>query len=165
MIVVADTSPLNYLVLIQEIEILRSLYGTVVIPEEVLSELEDPGAPAEVAAWIARRPDWIDVRVADPIGNDPALLSVDPGERAAILLAQRELEVLLIIDDAAGRAEANRRNLPNTGTLGVLREAARRGLVDLPLALNRLMTTNFRVSRSLVRALLEENAARLSGRD
>jgi predicted nucleic acid-binding protein len=39
MIVIADTSPLNYLVLIGEAEVLRRLYGQVVIPEAVLREL------------------------------------------------------------------------------------------------------------------------------
>jgi predicted nucleic acid-binding protein len=42
-VVVADTSPLNYLVLIGQIEILRRLYGTVLVPPEVLAELADSG--------------------------------------------------------------------------------------------------------------------------
>jgi predicted nucleic acid-binding protein len=39
MIVVADTSPINYLVLIKEIEVLPKLYGKIVIPEAVREEL------------------------------------------------------------------------------------------------------------------------------
>jgi predicted nucleic acid-binding protein len=35
MIVVADTSPINYLLLIQEIDILPKMYGKVVIPRAV----------------------------------------------------------------------------------------------------------------------------------
>jgi len=38
-VVVADTSPVNYLVLIDCIDVLRRLYARVVIPDEVLSEL------------------------------------------------------------------------------------------------------------------------------
>lgn len=53
MIVIADTSPLNYLVLIGEAEMLRRLYGRVVIPEAVLRELQNRKAPAKVADWIA----------------------------------------------------------------------------------------------------------------
>ena len=45
MIVVADTSPLYYLILIGEAEVLRRLYGRVVIPEAVLRELQNPQAP------------------------------------------------------------------------------------------------------------------------
>jgi len=60
------------------------------------------------------------------------------------------------MDDAAGRAEADRRHIPNTGTLGLLRAASLRQLVDLTAALNRLATTNFRVSQSLIEELLTE---------
>ncbi len=85
---------------------------------------------------------------------------IDPGERAAILLAEEEPDVLLLIDDAAGRLEASRRHIPNTGTLGVLRAAAMRDLLDLPEALIRLGATNFRVSQSLIDALIAEISKR-----
>src|SRR6202040_875920 len=43
---------------------------------------------------------------------------LDLGERAAIALAATMHADLLLIDEAAGRAEARRRNLRVTGTLG-----------------------------------------------
>jgi predicted nucleic acid-binding protein len=92
--------------------------------------------------------------------DDAALRQLDPGERAAILLAQQERDVLLLIDDAAGRTEAARRGIPSTGTLGVLRAAATRQLLDLPTALKRLAATNFRVSQSLIADLLAEDFER-----
>jgi len=55
-VVVADTSPLNYLVLIGEIGILRRLYGRIVVPPEVLTELADSGAPPEVRRGFNRGP-------------------------------------------------------------------------------------------------------------
>jgi len=39
MIIVADTSPLNYFVLIREIELLPGLFGQVIIPRAVWAEL------------------------------------------------------------------------------------------------------------------------------
>lgn len=48
-VVVADTSPLNYLVLIGEIDLLRRLYGRVVVPSEVVAELTDRGAERPIA--------------------------------------------------------------------------------------------------------------------
>jgi predicted nucleic acid-binding protein len=48
MIVIADTTPLNYLVLIGESELHPTLYGGVVIPTAVLMELRARGAPAPV---------------------------------------------------------------------------------------------------------------------
>jgi len=87
-VVVADTSPLNYLVLIGQIGILQVLYGTVLVPPEVLAELSDSGAPPAVSDWIRSLPEWLQVRAAQADQNDPALQQIDPGERAAILLAQ-----------------------------------------------------------------------------
>jgi predicted nucleic acid-binding protein len=57
---------------------------------------------------------------------------LDFGERAAIALAETTHADLLLIDEAAGRAEAKRRHLRVTGTLGVLRSAAEQGLVKVP---------------------------------
>jgi predicted nucleic acid-binding protein len=162
-VVVADTSPLNYLVLIGQIEILQGLYGSVLVPQEVLAELTGSGAPPKVSDWIRSRPEWLQVRAVHADQNDPALQQIDPGERTAILLAQEEPDVLLLMDDAAGRAEADRREIPNTGTLGVLRAAALRRLVNLPAALNRLAATNFRVSRSLIEELVAEDSERKRG--
>ena len=159
-VVVADTSPLNYLLLIGQVAILPGLYGEVVVPPEVLAELSDRDAPPEVLEWIQSRPAWLHVHQAPMTQDDPALHQIDPGERAAILLALQEPDVLLLIDDAAGRAEANRRGIPNTGTLGVLRAAAIRNLLDLPTAVQSLSQTNFRVSQTLLADLLKEDFER-----
>jgi predicted nucleic acid-binding protein len=157
-VVIADSSPLNYLTLIGSVDVLHRLYGTVVVPQQVIAELMDPAAPHEVRGWAQNLPDWIDVRVA--VVNDTGLLHLDPGERAAITLAQSEPNALLLIDEVAGRMEASRRGIRTTGTLGVLRAAALREFVNLPTALARLLETNFRVSIELVSALLAEDAER-----
>ena len=158
-VVIADTSPINYLILIGEIAILPALYGRVIIPPEVIAELTDPGSPLAVGEWARVLPEWLEVR-ASALPYDETLLQLDPGERAAISLAEQESEVLLLIDDAAGRAEANRRGLPNTGTLGIIRAAGVRKLLDVPSALRRLASTNFRVSQALLQALLAEHSRR-----
>lgn len=55
MIVVADTTPVNYLILIGEIDVLAKLYGRVVIPEAVREELTRSCAPAAVRAGLHSR--------------------------------------------------------------------------------------------------------------
>ena len=57
---------------------------------------------------------------------------------------------MLLIDDAAGRAEAKRRRLRVTGTLGVLRSGAEQGLVNVPDLLERLKTTSLYLDDALV---------------
>jgi predicted nucleic acid-binding protein len=155
-VVIADSSPLNYLMLIGSVDVLHRLYGTVVVPKQVIAELIEPAAPHDVRRWALHLPGWIDVRVA--VVSDEDMPHLDPG--AAIVLAQSERAALLLIDETAGRIEASRRGIQNTGTLGVLRAAALKGHVDLPTALARLLETNFRVSVELVSTLLAEDAER-----
>jgi predicted nucleic acid-binding protein len=85
MIVVADTTPINYLVLIGEIDVLAKLYGCVVIPRAVQEELTSLHAPAAVRVWMAQPPDWLDVRSPLTV-SDPTLDKLDSGERDAIVL-------------------------------------------------------------------------------
>ncbi len=156
MLVVADTTPINYLVLIGEIEILPSLYPQVWIPSEVHAELLRPGAPERVRLWAAGLPEWCTV-MSPNFEPDPALSSLDPGERDAILLAMESGADLLLIDERKGREEAQRRNLRITGTVGVLEFASQRGLVDFRWALERLDQTSFRLAPALKIALLARN--------
>jgi predicted nucleic acid-binding protein len=78
---------------------------------------------------------------------------LDLGERAAIALAETVHADLLLIDEAAGRAEAKRRQLRVTGTLGVRRTGAEQGLVNVPDLLERLKTTSFYLDETLLNAV------------
>lgn len=135
MIVVADTSPINYLVLIQEIDILPKMYGSVVVPQTVRDELVRLSAPQLVRSWVDHLPVWLEVR--SPLAlPDLSLAKLDAGERDAITLATELQADQLIVDDREGRREAERRGIPTIGTLGVLREAATLKLLDIELLLN-----------------------------
>jgi predicted nucleic acid-binding protein len=160
MVVIADTSPLNYLVQIGEIDLLPRLYGTIVIPTEVFLELRDADAPAIVFQWISKKPAWLEIRPAAGIATSSFLFELDAGERAAIQLAQSEDESLLLVDDAAGRRAAQSLGLPSIGTLGVLRLAAIENLVHLPTVLAKLMRTNFRAAAALIQQLIAQDEAR-----
>jgi len=154
MVVIADTSPLNYLVLIEYIDILPSLYGSLVIPPAVQRELLAFEAPSSVRQWADDFPAWLEVR--DP---GRTTLSFHPrlnaGEREAITLAHSHQNTLLLMDEALGRHEAHLLGLSVTGTLGVLRLAHLRGLLDLGEALTRLRVTNFQASASLLKSVLD----------
>ena len=155
MIVVADTSPINYLVLIDEINVLAKMYGTVVIPDLVRKELLHPSTPATVTLWLRNAPAWLEVRT--PTSSPDAILSeLDPGERDAIVLAIELRAAQLLIDDREGRRHAERLGIPIMGTLGVLREAGALKLLDLRAAAARLRTTNFHVSPEVLDRLLED---------
>ncbi len=127
MIVVADSGPLHYLILLDHADLLRRFYGQVAVPDAVAAELISVGAPDAVRAWISHPPLWIEVL---PVASEAVAAvsdDLDPGERSAIALAEILHADLLLIDEAAGRAEAKRRHLRVTGTLGVLRVGAEPG--------------------------------------
>jgi predicted nucleic acid-binding protein len=100
MIVVADTSPIHYLVLVGHVDVLQNLYERVLIPGAVARELQAASTPPAVKAWLAAAPEWLEVRtVNDP--DEPALADLDPGEREAIVLAENVDADAVIIDDRA----------------------------------------------------------------
>ena len=88
MIVVADSGPLHYLILLEQIELLWRFYGQVLVPEPVASELSAAGAPAIVREWITKPPTWVDVRPVTPDAVSMITDDLDLGERAAIALAE-----------------------------------------------------------------------------
>lgn len=133
MIVVADTSPLNYLVLIGHIEVLPYFYRRVLIPPSVWEELQDAGTPDPVRTWAARPPVWLE-RHALRTPPDASLNFLDRGEREAIALALEVGADRLIADETLAQEEAKRRKVSVIGTLGVLRNSARANLLSLPEA-------------------------------
>lgn len=155
MIFVADTSPINYLVLIREIEILPRLYGKVVIPKRFAKSSSALVAPEIVRTWTAQAPAWLEART--PVNSaDSSLSALDPGERDAIMLAAELRTDQLIVNDREGRKLAEERGIIVIGTLGVLNEAARLGLLDLRACVARLQTTTFYVGPEVLKSLLGE---------
>ena len=82
------------------------------------------------------------------------------GERAAILLAESTMADMILLDEKAARRVAATRGLRVTGILGVLSEAATRGLLDLASAIDRLRMTSFRASPALLKATLDRFGTR-----
>jgi hypothetical protein len=150
-VVVADTSPLIYLSRVGALGLLHTLFGEVVVPRAVWTEVVEQrtAAPGLDALRIAN---WL--RVVDQ--ELPVLdLGLDAGETAAILLAESLQADLLLIDERLGRRVAESRGLIVRGTLGVLVQARRTGaLPALRPVLERLVADGFRISPALIREAL-----------
>jgi len=158
-VAVSDTTPLNYLILIEAIDLLPRLYGRILIPTAVSGELAQPGTPQPVLNWLAQSPSWLEV--TDPMASpDSTLAHLDEGEAHAITLALERRADLLLIDERDGAAASRARGLTVTGTLGVLDRAASRGLVDLSSMFVRLRDTTFRSPVGLMATMLEQDAIR-----
>ena len=150
MIVVSDTSPLRYLILIGQAGLLEKLYGCVACPERVVSECRHPSAPAGVRDFMDAPPSWLVIYPDPPIPED--LIDVlDPGEAAAIALAEQLLDSVLLMDERKGRRLAEARGLQVAGTLNVLAQSGAAGLIDFHAIIAHLRReTNFRVSDAIV---------------
>ncbi len=156
MIVVADTTPVNYLILIGEIELLPSIYQRVLIPPAVQRELQHERTPLRVRNWATRSPEWCEIApsIATPV---PHLAELDEGEREVILVALAVGVDTVLIDESEGRRAALSLDLKVTGTLAIVEKAAHRGLVDFRRTLLRLEQTNFRLSATIRKEFLRRN--------
>lgn len=144
-----------------DVALLPKLFARVLAPQAVCDELDNREAPAAVRAWIANQPAWLEVQANPDLHHDVlATPKLDAGERAVIELALAADVGLVLMDDQDGVAAARRLGLRVTGTLGVLDLAARRGLIDLAVAFERLKATTFYYRQGLLDALLARHAPR-----
>ncbi|MBW4444524.1 MAG: DUF3368 domain-containing protein [Plectolyngbya sp. WJT66-NPBG17] len=147
MSIVSDTSSINYLILIGQIDLLPALFKQIVIPEAVYDELSDSAAPQLVQDWISNIPCWLTVcSVTQP--GEKIVDQLDPGEHAAILLAQQLSGDLILLDDMKARRVAMGRGFAITGILGILDQ------IDLP---DTVQNTSFWASDALFQKLLDRH--------
>jgi predicted nucleic acid-binding protein len=160
MLEVTDTSPLHYLILIGQVELLPRLYKHVIIPHAVMGELLHLSTPSAVRVWARAMPSWCEVK--QPRQLIPReLFRLGAGEREAIVLVEELRADIPLMDDDAGRKAARQRALPITGTFGVLGTAGERDWADFPAAVAQLQATTFRMPPpAVVQAMLARYAAR-----
>src|SRR5438309_568873 len=133
MAAVTNTTPLNYLILIGEVEILPEIFGRVLVPQVVVHQLQHSRAPEVVRIWAAQPPAWLEITPVT-VAPDAALLRLQAGEREAVMLAEQEGADLFVVDERTATRAANRRGLATIGTLGLLDRAAERGFLDFERA-------------------------------
>ena len=118
-VVVTDTGPLQYLILIGQVDVLPALFTGVTAPTEVRAELMHPAAPELLRHWAASPPSWLTVTSA-PVPDDPRHARLGAREAAAISLALARHAGLLLMDDRSGVVAARAKGLDVIGTVGVL---------------------------------------------
>ena len=154
--VAADASPLIGLASAGGFDLLRRLFGRIVVTaqvrDEVLAGGELPGA-SELASAV--RAGWIEVR---HIRTDIDLLDLGAGEASTLTLAlSHEGPCLVLMDELSGRSYARAHGLSVTGLAGVLLAAKKARLVEsVRPFFDRLEKSNFRLSEAIVRAILEQ---------
>ena len=161
MIAVSNTTPLRYLIAIEQDYLLGRLFEKVFVPVAVHEELTEAGTPDNVRRRVLSIPAWFEVRTVRETHATTFPVLLHRGEREAILLAEMLRPDVLLIDDQIGRTIALSRNLPLSGTLGVLERADTMRLVnDFPRVLKQLKSSGFFIGQSLEQQLLQRHRLR-----
>mgnify|MGYP000886601266 CR=1 FL=1 len=136
--VLCDAGPLIALGKLNRLELLAELYGQVLIPRAVHEEaviqglaLGMPDARTIRLFWEAKGWPIVDVAAEVLSAYQPPVL-LDPGETEVLALAQTLPDTLVLLDDETARSEARRLKLRVRGTLGVLAQAYRAGILSFP---------------------------------
>ena len=130
MIVVSDASPLVALSSVGKLDLLRTLYGEVIVPRAVYREavtdaVGQPGYADRAAATWLRVEALTDRTLVESFEG-----KLDPGEAEAIALAVQLSADLLLVDEKKARKIAAGLGINITGVLGILTEAKQRGLIS-----------------------------------
>ena len=125
MIVVSDTTPLISLLKINRIDLLEKLFGKVLIPDAVFSELT-VDERFQLEADQIRQKEFIVVKLVT--NSEAASLlrratGLDKGESEAIVLTDEWKAELLLMDEAKGRNVSAQMGLRIMGTIGILMAA------------------------------------------
>ena len=123
MIAVSNTTPLRYLIAIGQDDLLGKLFEKVFVPTGVHEELTDARTPEAVRRRVLSLASWFEVRAVRQSHEATFPVTLHRGEREAILLAEALRADVLLVDEQIGRTIALSRNLPLSGTLGVLERA------------------------------------------
>lgn len=126
--IVSNTTPLSNVLQLGLLEVLRQIFGNIVIPEAVARELDE--GHDFIGEWRQQSKHFIQVISLErnPL-TQQLLMSLHRGEAEAISLAVRENARLLLCDDLDARRLALYHGLKVTGTLGILLKAKQSGLL------------------------------------
>lgn len=155
MIVVSDTSVITNLIQLNELTLLKDLFGNIVIPQKVYDELTK--VPKQID--LIERLNWIEVkRISDRAHFDNLLKTLDPGEAEAIVLAIELKADALLIDEKKGRKIAQEHGIIITGLLGILINAKVENLISevKPILDKLIFETGFRISPKLYQDILKK---------
>ncbi len=154
MLVVSDTSPITNLIQIGQLDVLRQLFGQVIMPKTVYEELSE--LPHQLVAIEGKK--WLTVQTVQQRNSVVTLEEdLDPGEAEAIALALEINADYLIIDELRGRYKAEALGLRIVGLLGVLIQAKQAGYVDAvaPLLIALREKAGFRIHPTLYERVLQ----------
>lgn len=160
MIVISDTTPIISLMKANRLDLLRKLYGKVLIPNAVYKELTENATFAKEAK-IIKDIDYLTVVAVENEKSVSVLRNVtglDAGESEALIMYDEQKADLLLMDEHKGRSVAKQLNVRHIGTVGVLLLAYDKGMIqqdDVKSCLDTMLANNIRLDRKLCNVVME----------
>lgn len=158
MIVISDTTPIISLLKAEQLELLKYLFGEVVIPEAVYKELIT-NQMFQLETEKIKQSSFIKVgRVEDlkSVNIFRKMTGLDAGESEAIVMTKEKQADLLLMDERKGRRVAKQMGLSITGTIGVLIQAYDEKLLSknaVEICLVMMQKYGIRISEGLLKTI------------
>jgi predicted nucleic acid-binding protein len=153
--VICNTSPIQYLYQLGLLDLLRKLSPKIIVPPAVADEIA-VGKNLGVSLPDLGTLDWVTIRRPASESALPLITDLGEGETEVLMLALELRDSVVILDDDLARRLAKALNIRHTGTLGVLLDAKRAGLIPMiaPL-LDQLDALRFRLAPHTRAAVLK----------
>jgi len=159
-VAVTDSGPLICLSRIGQIELLPQLFSKILVPPEVwrevtVKELSYPGV------YEISQVTWFTIQSPDTQLVRPLSILVDAGEAEAIALAQTTPDCIILLDDSRARSIAERLNIKQIGTIGLLLRSKRSGLIKkIKPYIDKLVENGIYIRQELIDAVLDDDRER-----
>ena len=148
--IISNSTPLIILSKIGELEILKNLYGEIIIPRAVFDEVTIKSDAIKNLSWIKI------LEVQDKSNRKIYQAKLHDGEVEVMMLAKEISADLLIIDDNAAKKFAKFLGFQVTGTLGILLKAKSEKIIsEVKPILEKMQAENFYISDEIIKLVLK----------
>ncbi|MFC2141085.1 DUF3368 domain-containing protein [Acidobacteriota bacterium] len=157
-IVISNASPIINLAIIGRLNLLKTFWGKIYVPEAVWKEVVIDGEDKAEVAEI-KKADWISVeKVKDQNLTLLLMQNLDKGEAEAIALAIEKNADIILLDETDAREAADIYRIEKTGVLGILLLAKLKNEIpNLKHEIEKLKTiADFWLKDSLIQSVLRE---------
>ncbi len=151
--IISNTTPIITLLTISKLELLKEIYGNIIIPKGVFEEIEEGKNKSYYTDLL--KIEWIEIKTITDKEPLKYLHDLDKGESEVIVLANEIKADLVIIDEKLGREYAEYFNLKVTGTIGILLKAKELGLIkEVKPLLNKMSEKGIWLNSKLIEKVL-----------
>ena len=155
--VIVNTTPLIALCHVGQLELLKKIYGEIMIPQAVYRELSKK-KESICKKQVDNALDWIHVeKIENQMAKSMFKTQLHDGEVEVMILAKEKNADIVVIDDANAKKHAKYLKLSVTGTLGVLIKAKRQGHIsELKPVIQEMIDKNIYISEKVMKICLEQ---------